>query len=202
MVQAVFDLADAPHLLPALAELGIEPEDGLLILSREVAREGRNIARVNGRSYPVSTLRQVGDLLVDLHGQHEHQSLLREEHHLAFLDALGDEEFLRAVKLAVAELGTAARRLLAELQALHTRRARTPARAGFALLPSAGDRAGAVDPRRGRRAGYGAHAAGQCRKTARGRRQPPTVCSMKVTKGVRCSMRWERRRAACRRYAL
>ena len=79
------------------------------MLSREVAREGRNVARVNGRSYAVSTLRQVGELLVDLHGQHEHQSLLREEHHLAFLDAQGDDEFL-ARKAAVAELAQPAQR--------------------------------------------------------------------------------------------
>jgi DNA repair ATPase RecN len=72
---------------PALAELGIEPEDGSIILAREVAIEGRNVARINGRTFPVSVVRQVGDLLVDLHGQHEHQSLLREEFHLAFLDS-------------------------------------------------------------------------------------------------------------------
>ena len=48
--------------------------------SREVAREGRNLARINGRACPVSVIRQVGELLVDLHGQHEPQSLLRDEH--------------------------------------------------------------------------------------------------------------------------
>ena len=82
-----------PHLLPALAEIGVEPEDDIIILSREVAREGRNLARLNGRTCPVSVIRRVGDLLVDLHGQHEHQSLLREECHLDFLDALGDTAF-------------------------------------------------------------------------------------------------------------
>ena len=115
ILQAVFDLTDAPHLLPALAELAVEPEDGLIIFSREVAREGRNLARINGRTCPVSVIRQVGDLLVDLHGQHEHQSLLREEHHIAFLDALGDADF-NHVKANVAEL---ARRRSALLQELH-----------------------------------------------------------------------------------
>lgn len=103
VLQATFDLAQAPHLLPVLADLGIEPEDDLLILARDVAREGKNVARINGRPTPVSILRQVGDVLVDLHGQHEHQSLLREEHHLAFLDTQGDADFL-ALKNEVAEL--------------------------------------------------------------------------------------------------
>lgn len=102
MLQATFDLSDTPHLLPALEEIGVELEDGLLILSREVAREGRNVARINGRTCPVSVVRQVGDLLVDLHGQHEHQSLLREERHQDFLDALGDEAFV-ALKAEVAD---------------------------------------------------------------------------------------------------
>ena len=109
VLQAVFELSDAPHLLEALTEIGVEAEDGMIILSREVAREGRNLARINGRACPVSVIRQVGDLLVDLHGQHEHQSLLREEHHLAFLDALGDAEFLR-LKAQVAELHAGVRR--------------------------------------------------------------------------------------------
>lgn len=119
VLQAVFDLSTAPHLLPALAELGVEPEDGLIILGREVAREGRNAARINGRTCPVNVIRQVGDILVDLHGQHEHQSLLREEHHLAFLDALGDEPFIR-LKSDVAELARRRHALLTELHSLQT----------------------------------------------------------------------------------
>lgn len=119
VLQAVFDLSAAPHLLPALAESGVEPEDGLLILSREVAREGRNVARINGRTVPVSVVRGVGDLLVDLHGQHEHQSLLREERHLEFLDALGDEAFLQ-LKARVGELARERAALLRELHSLQS----------------------------------------------------------------------------------
>jgi DNA repair protein RecN (Recombination protein N) len=118
-LQATFDVALTPHLLPALADLGVEPEDGLLILARDVALEGRNVARINGRQCPVSTLKQVGDLLVDLHGQHEHQSLIREDQHLAYLDALGDEAFIRT-KATVADLARQRARLLDELAALHS----------------------------------------------------------------------------------
>lgn len=118
ILQATFEISGA-HLLATLQELGIEPEDGLIILSREVAREGRNVARINGRTSPLSVVRQVGDLLVDLHGQHEHQSLLREEFHLVFLDALGDERFLQ-LKTEVAQLAKRRQALLHERQALQS----------------------------------------------------------------------------------
>jgi DNA repair protein RecN (Recombination protein N) len=119
VLQATFDLGDAPHLLPALEELGVEPEEGVIIFSREVAREGRNLARINGRTCPVNVIRQVGDLLVDLHGQHEHQSLLREEHHINFLDALGDADFIQT-KAEVAELSRRRSALRQELHELQT----------------------------------------------------------------------------------
>lgn len=119
MLQAVFELSDATHLLPALAEVGVEPEEGMIILSREVAREGRNLARLNGRACPVSVIRQVGDLLVDLHGQHEHQSLLREECHLDFLDALGDVAF-HQLKAEVATRNRTRNALRQEMHALQT----------------------------------------------------------------------------------
>ena len=119
LVQGTFDLSHAPHLLPALAELGAEPEDGLLYLAREVAREGKNIARINGRACPVSVIRQIGDLLVDLHGQHEHQSLLRQDQHIDFLDALGDAAF-QALRDEVAEFARRRTRLRQEFHDLQT----------------------------------------------------------------------------------
>lgn len=103
---AVFDLADSPQAAAAAAEMGIELEDGLLYVAREITPEGRNPCRVNGRPCPVSALRAVGDLLVDLHGQHEHQALLRTEHHQAYLDRFGGEK---------------QQQLLAEVAAAHSR---------------------------------------------------------------------------------
>ncbi len=74
-----------------LNEAGIEPADDLII-AREVYRNGRSVARVNGRAVPASFLKELGQLLVDLHGQHQHQSLLRPEQHLELLDSFGGEE--------------------------------------------------------------------------------------------------------------
>ena len=58
-----------------LTEQGLDLEDGLLVLSREINRaSGRTAARVNGRTLPLSVLQQMGELLVDIHGQSEHLS--------------------------------------------------------------------------------------------------------------------------------
>jgi DNA repair protein RecN (Recombination protein N) len=86
-VSAVFDLSMRPELLSICAELGLPVEDSLLYVSRELVAEGRSQCRIGGKLTPVSVLRQLGTLLVDLHGQHDHQSLLHEERHVAFLDA-------------------------------------------------------------------------------------------------------------------
>src|SRR5512143_1554059 len=61
--------AGSDSLVALLAELGAEPEDNLLILSREVTANGRSLARVNGRTTPLSTLQRIASGLVDIHGQ-------------------------------------------------------------------------------------------------------------------------------------
>lgn len=69
-----------------LASAGIESSDVRLVLQREVLASGRSQCRANGQTVPVSTLREIGKWLVDLHGQHDHQSLLDPERHLGLLD--------------------------------------------------------------------------------------------------------------------
>ncbi|MGC8862185.1 MAG: DNA repair protein RecN [Armatimonadota bacterium] len=90
-VEAVFDVSDSPAAARAAAERGCEPEDDLLILTREIARGGRSQCRVNGRPVTASALREITAHLIDLHGQHEHQSLLSVSLHIETLDTwLGD----------------------------------------------------------------------------------------------------------------
>jgi len=78
------------RLSPPFAALGVEVEDGRLVLKREIAGEGRSRAWVNGSPTTVSVLAQLGALLVDLHGQHETQSLLRADAQRDMLDAYAD----------------------------------------------------------------------------------------------------------------
>lgn len=90
LVQAVFEL-DAP-LRKRLEGMGFPCDDSLLYIQREVAAEGRSQCRINGKLAPVSALKEVGLLLADLHGQHDHQSLLDPDNHLSILDDWIGEE--------------------------------------------------------------------------------------------------------------
>jgi DNA repair protein RecN (Recombination protein N) len=97
MVEAIFELplpdTDYEVLGALLDELGLaaDEEQGAraLILARELSRSGRNVARVNGRAVPVSVLAQIAGLLIDIHGQHEHLSLLRPGAQRDLLDRYG-----------------------------------------------------------------------------------------------------------------
>jgi DNA repair protein RecN (Recombination protein N) len=77
-------------LAALLREYDITPEDGTLILSRDIFRSGRTVARINGRAYSQPVLQQIASWLVDIHGQSEHMSLLRPEQHINFLDRYAD----------------------------------------------------------------------------------------------------------------
>ncbi|MBQ9914771.1 MAG: DNA repair protein RecN [Clostridia bacterium] len=72
----------------ALADLGITPEeDGALCLSRQLLKDGKNICRIGGRTATLSELREAGNLLVNIHGQHDSQALLNPTCHIRFLDS-------------------------------------------------------------------------------------------------------------------
>jgi len=78
------------RLSPSFTALGVEVEDGRLVLKRDISAEGRSRAWVNGSPTTVGVLAQLGALLVDLHGQHETQSLLRPDAQRDMLDAYAD----------------------------------------------------------------------------------------------------------------
>ena len=103
IIEGAFEFSPtaSARLLPPLTALGVAAEDGALILKREIAAEGRSRAWVNGSATTVGVLAQLGALLVDLHGQHETQSLLRPEVQRDLLDAYGGAQLERgAVRTA------------------------------------------------------------------------------------------------------
>ncbi len=113
-VEAVFDVRGMARVEAALASMDIQAEDGFLTIGREIQQSGRSVSRVQGVSVPLAQLRQVTSLLVDLHGQHAHQSLLDPGEHLSFLDALGGaahKESARGVR-ALFERWTAVKKAL------------------------------------------------------------------------------------------
>jgi DNA repair protein RecN (Recombination protein N) len=97
VVEGSFDLSQAPLATKYLQEADIEAEDGALIITREVSPDGRSRVRLNGRLATAAALRELGARLIDLHGQHDSQQLLKPESHLAFLDAYGDARHQKLV---------------------------------------------------------------------------------------------------------
>lgn len=88
-VEAVFGIESNDSVSKLLEINEIEPEDNALILTRDLSVTGRSVCRVNGCVVSLSVLKQFGDLLVDIHGQHEHQSLLDSRSHRPMLDRFG-----------------------------------------------------------------------------------------------------------------
>ena len=97
-VEAVIDVAGRQSLVNLLDEQGIACEEDTLIISRRLARSGKNTVAVNGCQVPLASLRQIGEQLVDMHGQHENQALLRPQAHLAIVD-----HFTSAIEPLLAE---------------------------------------------------------------------------------------------------
>lgn len=108
--------------------LGLDVEDGRVVVRREVSAEGRSRAWVNGSPTTASVLGQLGSLLVDLHGQHETQSLLHADAQRDMLDAFAHAEGERA---AVAEAHATLSALRAEERALASRRDEVRRRADY-----------------------------------------------------------------------
>ena len=78
-------------ILKLLTDESLEADGGLMSVYREISSSGRNVCRVCGVIVPLAFLKNITEILVDIHGQHEHQSLFNEEYHRAFLDAFGDD---------------------------------------------------------------------------------------------------------------
>jgi DNA repair protein RecN (Recombination protein N) len=118
-VEGVFEVGGRADVAKWLEERGFEADDDLLVLKREVAVEGRNRVWINASPATAALLGDLGGLLVSLHGQHEHQTLLRRDEQRAILDAFaGNHELVAAVARAHAELT----RIRGQIQTLDQRR--------------------------------------------------------------------------------
>ncbi len=113
LVELVF-FVDNPATLEAVRALGIEVEDETIILSRKITA-GRAIARINGEAVSASKMREAAALLIDIHGQHEHQSLLSKRKHLEILDLFA-KDLLREQKQKLSVCYREYRKLLDELE--------------------------------------------------------------------------------------
>ena len=84
LVELIFEVKEE-NIKAALAAIDVSVEDDMLIMSRKITG-GRSVARINGETVPASKVKEAAALLIDIHGQHEHQSLLSKKKHLEILD--------------------------------------------------------------------------------------------------------------------
>jgi DNA repair protein RecN (Recombination protein N) len=162
-LDAEFDLRALPRVADWLRERDLDDsssDEHQLVLRRIVGADGRSRASINGRAAPLGTLAELGELLVDLHGQHEHQSLGRRDAQLAVLDHYGRHGETLAT---VAERYVALKRVRDERESLAAAHADREARLDLlrfqageldALTPVAGEHA-ALEAERSRYANLG-----------------------------------------------
>lgn len=94
-IEGLFYIEDEQHPCAMKAEeLDIEIEDGMIILKRDISVNGKSVCRVNGKLVTLSTLKEIGKTLVDIHGQHETQDLMNEDRHLFMLDHFEGDHIL------------------------------------------------------------------------------------------------------------
>ena len=97
IVEGTFAIEPVDEIDAQLAEYGYAlDEERELILYREMSSNGKNICRINDRTVTLATFRQIGQLLINIYGQHDFQAISNKEHHLSLLDALGDNTFIQA----------------------------------------------------------------------------------------------------------
>lgn len=91
-IEGLFSLEKNIDLEALLAQQGLEMTDELII-RREVLANGRSVSRINGQLVNLSVLKEVGQFLVDIHGQHDQEELMKSSHHIGLLDSFGQIEF-------------------------------------------------------------------------------------------------------------
>lgn len=113
MVELVFQIDD-DETICALREMDIEPEDGQIVVSRKITGN-RSINKINGESVSVSVIKKVSALCMDIHGQHEHQSLLHKEYHMDVVDKFAGEQ-AAVLKSKIGDAYDRYRKLLREME--------------------------------------------------------------------------------------
>ncbi|MBF0709202.1 MULTISPECIES: DNA repair protein RecN [Bacillales] len=98
-IEGLFHIEPEHPTVQKLEDVGIEFTDDMVVLRRDISNTGKSICRVNGKLVTLGILREIGQTLIDIHGQHEHQDLMQSDKHLTLLDQFGD----RAISPALVE---------------------------------------------------------------------------------------------------
>lgn len=92
VLEALFSLDGNPGTYELLKTYGIDSDEDTVIIQRDIHRSGKSVCRINGRLVTIAILRLIGESIIDIHGQNEHQELMNPERHLSMLDQFGDKE--------------------------------------------------------------------------------------------------------------
>lgn len=96
-IEGLFLIEDDHPAIAKCSEFGIEIEEGMLLLKRDIYPSGKSVCRVNGKLVTITILREIGRTLVDIHGQHDNQEMLDDKSHLRLLDEFGGKEIYPAL---------------------------------------------------------------------------------------------------------
>lgn len=102
-IEGLFDIDDRQDVLASLETHGIDKNDGMLIVRREISQRGKSICRINGKLATLSVLHDIGERLIDIHGQHDAGMLLRPEQHLPLIDRFGGDTIQRLKRVYARE---------------------------------------------------------------------------------------------------
>ena len=99
-LEGLFLLDDDHHpVYRKCDEFGIDVSDGMIVLRRDLSSSGKSICRINGKLVTIAILREIGQCMVDIHGQHDNQELMNEENHLSLLDQYSGEKIKQALEV-------------------------------------------------------------------------------------------------------
>ena len=91
-LEGLFTIEEDHAVIGKLAEFGIDVQDGVVILRRDLNSNGKTVCRINGKLVTIAILREIGSQLIDIHSQHENQELMYERRHIHLLDHFAGEK--------------------------------------------------------------------------------------------------------------
>ncbi len=91
VVNACFEVSDS-NILDYVADMGIDADDGIIAINRQLTADGKSTCRINGVTMPLGVVREITSMIIDIHGQNDNQSLLDPHSHIAFLDEYGNNQ--------------------------------------------------------------------------------------------------------------
>lgn len=98
IIEGIFDIDDSKEALTLLSELSIDSDEDFLLVKREIFSSGKSICRINNQTVTLQDLRKVMQELLDIHGQHETQALLKQKYHLQLLDNYAEDTYAKLLQ--------------------------------------------------------------------------------------------------------